>query len=216
MKRIIALILAIVSVAMLLTACGTKADGTYTATVSSNDYFAASAVKSNMEGGDKRPDGSDAMVPFSSLFGMIDTRIGEGTNIADYYTATLTLSGSTYKLVKKINVNMDYVADAVKDMMSTDIPMLELTFSGSFKADGNTVTLSVPTKVVANVTPVAGMADAYTRFGGTFVGESADSADAESYPGKFFYYFNTLYFVESTAISEMTVTIDSANKTFTA
>jgi hypothetical protein len=217
MKKTIALILAVISVVALLASCGgPKVDGTYTVSLGSNDYFAAQAVKNDLESTDKRPDGSDAQVPFSRLFGMIDTRVAEGTNVADYYTATLTLNGGTYKLTKKIAVDNDYVSDAVKGMMSTDIPMLELTFTGSYTADGTKVTLSVPTKVDANVTPVAGMADAYTRFGGTYVGESADAADADAFPGKFFYYFNTLYFVENAAVSEMTVTVDSANGTFAA
>ena len=110
---------------------------------------------------------------------------------------------------------MDYVNDSVKGMMSTDIPILELTFNGKFTVDGSKVTLAVPTKVDANVTPVAGMADAYTRFGGTYTDVSADASDAEAFPGKFFYYFNTLYFVENADVSPMTVTVDSANKTFT-
>ena len=93
--------------------------------------------------------------------------------------------------------------------------LLDNPTTGCLVVEGGKVTLEVPTKVDAQVTPVAGMADAYTRFGGTFTDVSADAADAETYPGKFFYYFNTLYFVENAAVSPMTLTVDSANSTFT-
>lgn len=216
-NKLIALLMAVLTVCTLLTACGSgaKVDGTYSATLDSKAYFEAQEVKNDLDSTDKRPDGSDAQVPFSRLFGMLDSRVAEGTAVADYFTATLVLSGDTYKFTKKIAVNMDYVNDSVKGMMSTDIPILELTFNGKFTVDGSKVTLAVPTKVDANVTPVAGMADAYTRFGGTYTDVSADASDAEAFPGKFFYYFNTLYFVENADVSPMTVTVDSANKTFT-
>lgn len=216
LKKMIAAAAAVLMACSLLTACGgsAKVDGTYTVKVGSEAYFAAQEVKNDTEQTDKRPDGSDAQVPFSRLFGMLDSRVAEGTDVPDYYTATLVLSGETYTLTKKIAVDMEYVNDSVKDMMSTELPMLELTFSGKFTTEDGKVTLAVPTKVDAMVTPVAGMADAYTRFGGTYTDVSAEEADAEQFPGKFFYYFNTLYFVESSAVSSMTVTVDSANGTF--
>ena len=222
LKKLIAAVSAILMAGSILVACGgnggnaaSKVDGTYTVKVGSVAYFAAQEVKNDIEQTDKRPDGSDAQVAFSRLFGMLDDRVAEGTDVADYYTATLTLAGDSYTLTKKIAVDLEHVSEAVKGMMSTDIPMLELTFSGKFTNDNGKVTLAVPTKVDANVTPVAGMADAYTRFGGTYTDVSAEAADAEQFPGKFFYYFNTLYFVENTAVEAMTVTVDSANGTFT-
>lgn len=214
LKKIAALVLSVATVCTMLAACGgKKVDGTYTAKLDSKTYFAAQEVKNDMPETEKRPDGTDAMVPFSRLFGMLDDRIA-GDGVTDYYTATLELSGSNYKLTKKINVDMDHVSDQVKGMMSGDSPVLELTFSGTFKADGTKVTLAAPTKVEGNVSPVAGMADAYTRFGGTYTDLSETSADADMYPGKFFYYFNTLYFVENAAVSDMTVTLDQQNNSF--
>ena len=216
MTRLLALLIALCA-ALSLVACGggAKVDGTYTVALDSNTYFAAQEVKNDLDSTDKRPDGSDAQVPFSRLFGMLDGRVAEGTAVADYYTATLTLNGGNYTLTKKIAVDMDHVNDAVKGMMSTEIPMLQLTFTGKYTVDGGKVTLEVPTKVDAQVTPVAGMADAYTRFGGTFTDVSADAADDTHFPGTFFYYFNTLYFVENEAVSPMTLTVDAANSTFT-
>lgn len=217
LNKLVALVMAVLTACALLVACGggAKVDGTYTVALDSNTYFAAQEVKNDLDGTDKRPDGSDAQVPFSRLFGMLDSRVAEGTAVADYYTATLTLNGGNYTLNKKIAVDMTYVNDAVKGMMSTDLPMLELTFTGKYTVDGGKVTLEVPTKVDAQVTPVAGMADAYTRFGGTYTDVSADAADDTNFPGKFFYYFNTLYFVENAAVSPMTLTVDAANSTFT-
>ncbi|MBQ4381191.1 MAG: hypothetical protein II794_00470 [Oscillospiraceae bacterium] len=217
MKKTIALVLAALMLCAALASCGgPKVDGTYTVSMDSVSYFSTQAVKNDREGTDMRPDGSEARVPFSTLFGMLDTRVGKNEKVDNYYTVSLELKDGSYKLVKKFAVNLDYVADAVKGMMSSEIPTLELTFTGKYTADGTKVTLAVPTKVEANVSPVAGMADAYTRFGGTYMGESASAADPDVFPGKFFYYFNTLYFIENSAVSEMTVTVDAANGTFTA
>lgn len=216
-NKLVALVMAVLTACALLVACGggAKVDGTYTVKLDSATYFAAQEVKNDIEGTDKRPDGSDAQVPFSRLFGMLDGRVADGSGVPEYYTATLVLNGGNYTLTKKINVDIDHVNDAVKGMMSSDLPMLELKFTGKYTVDSGKVTLEVPTKVDAQISPVAGMADAYTRFGGTFTDVSADAADAETYPGKFFYYFNTLYFVENAAVSPMTLTLDSANSTFT-
>ncbi|MBQ9189656.1 MAG: hypothetical protein IJ138_10055 [Clostridia bacterium] len=216
LNKLVALVMAVLTACVLFVACGgAKVDGAYTVALDSNTYFAAQEVKNDLDSTDKRPDGSDAQVPFSRLFGMLDGRVAEGTAVADYYTATLTLNGGNYTLTKKIAVDMDHVNDAVKGMMSTDIPMLELKFTGKYTVDSGKVTLDVPTKVDAQVSPVAGMADAYTRFGGTFTDVSADAADDTNFPGKFFYYFNTLYFVENAAVSPLTLTVDAANSTFT-
>ena len=214
-RKILALLLASALLCTLLASCGGKSvDGTYTVTMDSKSYFDAQEVKNDMPDTELRPDGTEAMVPFSRLFGMLDDRIG-GDGAPGYYTATLTITGESYTLTKKISIDMDHVSDAVKDMMTADTPILELTFSGTCSADGTSVTLSAPTKVDANVTPVGGMADAYTRFAGTYVGESVSDVDDQMYPGKFFYYFNTLYFVENAAVSDMTVTVDAENSTFT-
>ena len=66
----------------------------------------------------------------------------------------------------------------------------------------------------AQISPVAGMADNYTRFGGTYMDVSETTADSEAFPGRFLHYFNTLYFVESSSISSMTVTVDKDAGTF--
>ncbi|MBR1814469.1 MAG: hypothetical protein IJ773_11670 [Lachnospiraceae bacterium] len=219
LKKLVSLVAAALTVCLLMAACGgstgAKVDGTYTVKLDSNAYFEAEEVKNDLGQTDKRPDGTDAQVGFSRLFGMLDDRVADKSGVPEYYTATLVLSGDSYKLTKKIAVDMDHVSDSVKGMISSGTPVLELTFSGKFTSADGKVTLAVPARVDANISPVAGMADAYTRFGGTYTDVSADAADAESYPGKFFYYFNTLYFVENSAVAEMTVTIDGNNGTFT-
>ncbi len=217
LRKLTALVMAVLTACALLVACGggAKVDGTYTVKLDSNTYFAAQEVKNDLESTDKRPDGSDAQVAFSRLFGMLDDRVADGSGVPEYYTATLVLNGGNYTLTKKIAVDLDHVSDAVKGMMSTEIPMLELTFTGKYTVDSGKVKLDMPAKVDAQVTPVAGMADAYTRFGGTFTDVSAEASDPEQFPGKFFYYFNTLYFVEGMSLTPMTVTVDSANGTFT-
>ena len=215
LKKIAALLLVAVTMCAILASCGGKSvDGTYTVTLDSKTYFAAQEVKNDMPETEKRPDGIDAMVPFSRLFGMLDDRIS-GDGVTGYYSVTLQLTNGNYTLTKKINVDMAHVTQQVKDMMTGDSPVLELTFSGTYKADGTKVTLNAPTKVEGNVSPVAGMADNYTRFGGTYTDVSETSSAADAYPGKFFYYFNTLYFVENSSVADMAVTVDQDNSTFT-
>ncbi len=225
-SKLLALALAAASLCTLLTACGGKdVSGTYTKTLDSKSYFSAQEVKNDMPEAEKRPDGSEAMVPFIRLFGMLDTRVSEdvaGTSsaagVSDYYNVKLELSGGKYKLTKSFNVDMDYVFDEVKGMMGggADKPTLSLTFSGTYTTDGDKVTLEAPTQVDAQVSPVAGMADNYTRFGGTYMDISETTADSEAFPGRFLHYFNTLYFVESNDISAMTVTVDKNAGTFSA
>lgn len=223
-SKLLALALTAASLCTLLTACGGKSvSGTYTQTVDSKTYFSAQEVKNDMPETEKRPDGSDAMVPFSRLFGMLDTRVAEdvaGTSasagVSDYYNVSLNLSDGKYKLTKSFNVDMDYVFDEVKGMMGGDLekPTISVTFSGSYTAKDSTVTLEVPTQVDTQVSPVAGMADNYTRFGGTYMDVSETTASSDEFPGRFFHYFNTLYFVESSDITSMTVTVNTDANTF--
>ena len=100
LNKLVALVMAVLTACALLVACGggAKVDGTYTVALDSNTYFAAQEVKNDLDGTDKRPDGSDAQVGFSRLFGMLDSRVAEGTAVAAYYTATLTLNGGNYTL----------------------------------------------------------------------------------------------------------------------
>lgn len=223
-SKFLALALTAASLCALLTACGGKdVSGKYTQTMDSKTYFSAQEVKNDMPETEKRPDGSDAMVPFSRLFGMLDSRVAEdvaGTSasagVSDYYNISLELSGGKYKLTKSFNVDMDYVFDEVKGMMGGEAekPTISVTFSGSYTAKDSTVTLEVPTQVDAQVSPVAGMADNYTRFGGTYLNTSETTASTDGFPGRFFYYFNTPYFVESSSTSTMTVTVDTNAGTF--
>lgn len=223
-SKLLALVLAVASLCTLLTACGgNDVSGKYTQTIDSKSYFSAQEVKNDMPEKEKRPDGSDAMVGFNRLFGMLDSRVADdvaGTSsaagVSDYYTVTLELSGDTYKLTKSFKVDMDYVSDQVKGMMGGEAekPTLTLTFSGAYTAKDTTVTLEVPTQVDAKISPVAGMADNYTRFGGTYFNVSETTASADSFPGRFFNYFNTPYFVESGSASAMTVTVDKEAGTF--
>ncbi len=223
-SKLLALALSAASLCTLLTACGGKdVSGTYTQTVDSKTYFSAQEVKNDMPETEKRPDGSEAMVAFNRLFGMLDSRVVDdvaGTSasagVSDYYTVDLELSGDNYKLTKSFKVDMDYVDDQVKGMMGgeADKPTLSLTFTGTYTAKDSTVTLEVPTQVDAQISPVAGMADSYTRFGGTYMNVSETTASADGFPGRFFNYFNTLYFVESSSTSAMTVTVDKDAGTF--
>lgn len=223
-RKFLTIALTAATLGTLLTACGGKdVSGTYTQTIDSKTYFSAQEVKNDMPETEKRPDGSEAMVPFIRLFGMLDTRVSEdvaGTSsaagVSDYYNVKLELSGGKYKLTKSFNVDMDYVFDEVKGMMGggADKPTLSLTFSGSYTAKDSAVTLEAPTQVDAQISPVAGMADNYTRFGGTYMDVSETTADSEAFPGRFLHYFNTLYFVESSSISSMTVTVDKDAGTF--
>lgn len=223
-SKLLALALTAASLCTLLTACGGKdISGKYTQTVDSKAYFSAQDVKNDLPETEKRPDGSEAMVPFGRLFAMLDSRVADdvaGTSasagVSDYYNVTLELSGGKYKLTKSFNVDMDYVSDQVKGMMGgeADKPTLSLTFSGSYTAKDSTVTLEAPTQVDAQVSPVAGMADNYTRFGGTYMNTSETTASTDGFPGRFFNYFNTLYFVESSGTSAMTVTVNKDAGTF--
>ena len=100
LNKLVALVMAVLTACVLFVACGgAKVDGTYTVALDSNTYFAAQEVKNDLDSTDKRPDGSDAQVPFSRLFGMLDGRVAEGTAVANYYTATLTLNGVDAKSV---------------------------------------------------------------------------------------------------------------------
>ncbi len=223
-SKLLALALAAASLGALLNACGGKdVSGTYTQTVDSKTYFSAQEVKNDMPETENRPDGSEAMVAFSRLFSMLDSRVADdvaGTSsaagVSDYYKVSLELSGDKYKLTKSFNVDMDYVSDQVKGMMGgeADKPTLSLTFSGAYTAKDSTVTLEVPTQVDAQVSPVAGMADSYTRFGGTYMNTSETTPSTDGFPGRFFNYFNTLYFVEGSGTSSMTVTVDKDAGTF--
>ena len=223
-RKLLAIALTAATLCTLLTACGGKdVSGTYTQTINSKTYFSAQEVKNDMPETEKRPDGSEAMVAFNRLFGMLDSRVAEdvaGTSsaagVSDYYKVSLELSGDKYKLTKSFNVDMDYVSDQVKGMMGgeADKPTISLTFTGTYTAKDSTVTLEVPTQVDAQVSPVAGMADSYTRFGGTYMNTSETTASTDGFPGRFFNYFNILYFVESSGTSAMTVTVDKNAGTF--
>lgn len=228
--RLSALVLA-TAIAAALTGCsGSDVSGTYTAVYDSKAYYSASEVQNDMPENEMRPDGSSAMVPFRRLMPMLDSRVTdevnaatgggempETANVSDYYTVTLTLEDGSYTLTKRFDFNLDNVNDSVKDMLiEGEVPLLELEFTGTYTAekDGK-VTLGTPSKVVANVSP-CGQASAYSRFGGGYEDIEAVEASDGEYPGKFFYYFNTPYFVENSAISEMTVTVDgeTGNLTF--
>ena len=223
-SKLLAVALAAASLGTLLTACsGKDLSGTYSQIIDSKTYFSAQEVKSDMPETEQRPDGSEAMVPFARLFSMLDSRVvddvaGTSTSagVSDFYTVSLELSGGKYKLTKSFKIDMEYVSAAVKDMMggSADKPIISLTLSGTYTADGNKITLEAPAQVDAQVSPVAGMADSYTRFGGTYMDVSETVASSDSFPGRFLHYFNTLYFVESDDISSMVVTVDKDTGNF--
>lgn len=220
--KLLALALGAASLCGALSACSGGVDGEYAIAMDSKTYFSAQEVINDMPETELRPDGSEAMVPFVRLFPMLDSRVTDdvaGTSaeagVADFYDVNLTLDGESYTLTKHFNFDMEYVSADVKDMMSTaDAPSIEVSFTGSYTADGDTVTLAAPTGITANVTPVAGIADSYTRFGGTYMDVTETAAADDTYPGKFFYYFNTPYFVENADISDMTVTLDKEAGTF--
>ncbi len=90
--------------------------------------------------------------------------------------------------------------------------VLKLVFSGDAKKEGEKVNLSVPASVALSIyTGTTGAA--YHRFTGNF-DETVQYADIDdlTFPGLAFYYFNTMYFIESEKCAAMDVKLDSSNK----
>lgn len=223
-SKLVSLALAAASICTILTSCGSKTvTGKFTQTIDSKTYFSAAAVQADLPDEEFRPDGTKANVPLKMLLPMLEDRVADdvaGTSasagVAEYYTVTLDLADGKYTLTKTINVDPAHVSEAVQAMISADYdPTISVEFSGSYTGEDTTVTLDVPTQVIAKVSPTAGIADAYTRFGGTNMDVTATESSNDSYPGKFFYYFNTPYFCLSDSVSSMTVTVDKNAGTFT-
>lgn len=231
MKKLVSRILTTamaVALAGSLTACGGGSDssGTYTNVIDSKTYFSAAEVVADMPEAESRPDGSAANVPLRGLMPLLDSRVAaevetlsggampDSAGVAEYYTVSLKLDGGKYTLTKKFNIDNSYSAEALTGMLNGKESVMELTFSGAYtEADGK-VTLSVPEKIVANMLPCGDVASNYTRFAGGFENVEVTQADADLFPGKFFNYFSSLYFVDSGAASEMTVTVDKDANTF--
>lgn len=225
LKKALALALASASVATVmvgLTACGgKKVDGTYTVTVDSVSYFTNAEVKSDLAADPGRHVKLDKLYTF--LNGNIADKDADGnyviktsgTGVADFYTAKLVLSGTTYTLTKSIKVDKTAATYASLGLPEDKSACMELVFSGSFTNDKGTVTLTKPEKVTGNMT-LAGAGAAYTRFGANFEEVDVAAADYDDimYPGKFFNYFDSMYFVDTAKYEDMTVTVVTDTMTF--
>lgn len=222
-KKAIALVLASASLATVMvgaTSCGKKIDGTYTVVVDSVSYFNNAEVKSDLAADPGKYVKLDKL--YTYLNGNIAEKDGDnyviktsGTGVADFYTAKLDLSGSTYTLTKTIKVDTTAATYSSLGLPEDKTACMELVFSGSFTSEKETVTLAKPEKVTGNMT-LAGAGAAYTRFASNFEEIDVSSADYDDimYPGRFFNYFDSLYFVDTTKYEDMTVVVSTDTMTF--
>lgn len=234
MKKLTVLcsLLSVLACGALTTGCsGSSVVGDYTVTMSSGDYYNTQAVKDYIS--THGMSGQLASLWSTPMFwNMLTPGIATGEDmemeflttggVSNYYTASLNLADdNSYTLTKKIDVTTldeeGSLAAGLGFAADGEDPVIQLDFKGEYEADGSSVTLKVPTSLVVNVVTVGsdGMAQ-YFPFQGNFYNESLTSDDMDDlvYPGKFFYYFDGLYFTESDDVADMTVTVDSESSTF--
>lgn len=224
---------AVLSAGFVLAGCGgssVSVAGTYTQSLSSGEYYSEETVQDFLDthGFSGQIASFWALEDFwgSLTAGILDDE-GEfltSGGVEDYYTATLTLDDSgSYSLTKEIKVDSkdDESSGLVTSLGFTSDSSdaaVTLTFSGTYTADGSSVTLAAPTALTGSVVTVGvdSMAG-YFPFEGNYaeISVTSDEADDLLYPGKFFYYFNGLYFTESDAFTEMTVTVDTETSALT-
>lgn len=223
-KKIVSCALALsclTAVCASMMSCGATIDGTYTTVVDSATYFKNEEVKADIAADPGK------YVKIDQLFKILNSNIAdidkdgnatikESGGVGDFYTATLTLDSTSYTLTKSIKI------DSTTDFYpSLGLPegqkaKMELTFSGTFENNKGVITLQKPDRVTGTMI-IAGAGAAYTRFGGNFETIDVSSADADDimYPGKFFYYFDSLYFVDTGKYEAMDVTVSKDTMTFT-
>lgn len=193
-------------------ACGKSADGKYEMTYNYGEYLALPEVTADAAADDGK------VVQMNGIIGnlcgaltvnemgvVLDTDVSK-----DAYHVSLEIKGNAYTLTKQIVCP----APAPIEEGGPD-SKVELVFSGKTEKAGDNVKLMAPEKVVANflVAPVGAQ---YSRFGENFENVTVTMADIDefTFPGKFLYYFNTLYFVESAACTDMVVALNAENSTF--
>ena len=197
---------------LAFTACGETEKGTYTTVIASHDYYAVQSVKDYMTNNPGK------YVKTEQLFQMLNSDIAtEGEfktsgGVADYYTVKLELKeGNKYTLTKQFKMGEN--AGAMTQMPEDKKPEIRLEFHGDYTVDGDKVTLKAPESLTGNFV-AAGEGIVYTHFAKNCENINLKKADMDDieYPGKFFYYFNTQYFVISETVTDMTVTLDKSNK----
>ena len=229
-KKIVAVAVsaaAIVAAAMAFAGCGAKNNvaGTYTVSMSSGEYYSTQAVQDFVEshpitGILAQMDLWTEEMFWEALTGGILNEDGtafltEG-GVANYYTATLALDeDSSYTLTKKIFT--DGKGESGSTLLQGRTPSLEITFHGDYTADGASVTLASPETATGNILTVGTDTMAqYFPLASNCLDFTVESADADDliYPGRYFYYFDGLYFTESDSFDAMTVTVDAEAKSF--
>lgn len=198
MKKAKTLAAVVLAAAMAVAACVAFAacggvDGTYTVTMSKNDYLAEKTV-SDFYG---RPD--------NVILQMVQAQMIDKFTVPDdnAYTVTLTLDEGNYTLRKQF-----IFLDNYKTQYGIDI-----TFSGTYTEDeeteANDVVLAVPSQVY--VAQYQHGPDA-----GSFMGDYKDKTYTTNNDESkiFFNRFDTLYVIESESCTAMTVVLDADGETF--
>ncbi len=226
MKKLKTMIAVLVAAATLcvacfaLTGCGENAEGTYTVAMDSKTFFGAQEVKDDIASCPGK------YVKINQLYMMMcpslmnaegNMDVQQAKNVENYYIVKLELKGGNYTLTK--TVKTEEAGKKLTGYEGEGDLAVTLTFTGKYtedKSDKTKVTLATPDKVTGRVV-VAGAGAAYCRFSANYANIDVPVADIDDilYPGKFFYYFNSMYFVDcGDTFEAMTVTIDKEATTF--
>lgn len=172
-------------------ACG-GVDGEYKVTMTNLDYLAEEQVKTFYE------------TPENAVLSMVQAQMIEkfcAPGAEDAYSVTLSLEDGSYTLRKAFHMGDNY-----KNSYGID-----MTFSGTYTAEDASVTLSVPSSVLVTQYQHGPQA-------ASFMPDIKDKTYTENNEesAQFFNMFDTMYLIESADCTEMTVTVDSENGTFSA
>ena len=194
--------------------------GTYSVSLSSGEYYSVKAVQDYFPA--HGPSNSQAPQT-SAIFQWLNPGIAEDGEflteggVEDYYKVTIVLKeDNTYTLTKEIAADEESAMLTTLGFADGEVPEMKLVFEGSYEAKEGSVTLKKPTHLSGKFV-IAPAGANFLHFGGDYAALDVDAADADNlmYPNRFFYYFNTLYFVESSDFTDMSVTVDTTAKTFT-
>lgn len=183
-------VLAIACVAIMTIAClamtGCGVDGSYKFSMSKEDYMEAQEVKDFYA--------QPSNMIYSMVHGQMISNFADTTD--DAYTAELTLNKGEYTYYKGFKMLDSYVNSFGYAM----------TFYGTYEEKDGEITLSVPTRVVAN---------AYTWLSGADTALTKDQEYTENNDDTKLYFnmFNGKFLTISEA-KPMTVTVDSKTGTF--
>ncbi len=204
-----------------MTSCGATIDGTYTTVIDSATYFKNAEVQDDIAADPGKYVKIDRLYKHlnSNAFDIDkdgNATIKQNGGVEDFYTATLTLDSTSYTLTKSIKIDTTTELYAAMGISDGKTAKMELTFSGTFENNKGVITLQKPDRVTGTML-ISGAGAAYTRFGANFETVDVSSADADDimYPGKFFYYFDSLYFVDTGKYEAMDVTVSKDTMTFT-